>query len=319
MRIALQMDPIESIHIDTDSSFLLGLGAEELGHAVWYWNPKDLFIADARLMARARKITLRREKGSHFSFLESRTLDVAEEIDVLLLRQNLPIHMGYVANTLLLEHAGDMPLIINNPSGVRDVAGKIFPLRFPEFTPPTFIGADAGEIKTFTARHGEVVAKRLFNSAGIDVFRFKASDPALLKFAEEHFAATQEPIAVQAFLPDVFKGDKRIILFDGAPVAAINRIPANGEFRANMAQGATPEPCAITPREKEICQALAPHFRERGLLFVGIDVIGGYLTEVNPGSPTGLQAVNKLYGLTGEARMEMRFWKMVTGKLKEKK
>src|ERR1043166_474093 len=218
MRIALQMDPIESINIDTDSSFLLGLGALERGHAVWYWNPKDLFIEASRLKARARKLALRREQGNHFSFLESRTLDVADELDVLLLRQNLPINMGYVANTLLLEHApghvNSQPLIINNPAGVRDTPGKIFPLRFPDLTPPTLIASSSEAIKSFAAKYGEVVGKRLFNSAGIDVFRFKSSDPALLTFAEEHYAATGEPVAVQAFLQDVFKGDKRIILFD---------------------------------------------------------------------------------------------------------
>jgi glutathione synthase len=309
MRIALQMDPIESINIDVDSSFLLGLGALERGHELFYYQPKDLFSKQGRIYAHAQKISLKREKGNHVQFLSSHTLDVANEVDVILLRQNLPINMGYLANTFLLDHLPAKVRIVNSPAGIRNTPGKIFPTLFPDLTPPTLIAGNLDEIKAFAALHGDVVAKRLFNSAGIDVFRFSAKDPALLTFAAEHFSATKEPIALQAFLPSVFQGDKRIILFDGKPVAALNRIPKEGEFRANLAQGGRGEVTDMTDREKLICDKLGPLFRERGLYFVGIDVIGGYVTEVNPGSPTGLQGINQLYKLTGDKRMEMLFWK----------
>lgn len=311
MRVAIQMDPIERVNIHGDSTFVLGLGAQELGYTLYYYQPKDLLWRQNGLFTSAQKITLQRAEGNHFTAAAPELLNLAEDVDVILLRQDPPFDTGYITTTYLLDLVKDKVRVLNDPSGVRNAPEKLLITHFPEFLPPTLIASDVDAVEAFAAQHKEVVAKRLYGNAGKDVFRFKAGDPHLQQFARNQFAVTREPIMLQAFLPEVTKGDKRVILINGKPVGAITRVPAKGNFLANLAQGATAEVCELTKRDHEICAALEPVLRQMGLYFVGIDIIGDYLIEINTTSPTGLQSINKLYGLTGDARMEMVFWKHI--------
>lgn len=311
LRIALQMDPLASINIHGDSTFVLGLGAQELGHTLYAYQPQHLFWHEGAVMARAQKITLRREAGNHFTAGPAHLINLSKDIDIILLRQDPPFDLGYVTNTHLLD-AVRGPRIINNPAGVRNAPEKLLMLRWPELLPPTLIASDATDITAFAKEHGLVVAKRLYGNAGKDVFRFSAQElDALLAFAAAHFEKNREPVLLQPFLPEIADGDKRIILFDGKPVGVMKRMPAKGEFRANLALGASAHATVLTARDREICETIAPTLRAMGLYFAGIDVIGDYLIEINVTSPTGLQGINRLYDLKGDARMEMLFWEML--------
>lgn len=313
LRIALQMDPLSGINPETDSSFVLGLGAQERGHTLYTYQPQHLFWQEGHLRARLWPTTLRREKGNPFTLgaPEIRALD--EEVDVILLRQDPPFDMGYITNTFLLELAAQKkPVkIINDPVGVRNAPEKLLITHFPDLIPPTLIASDPAAIGAFAATHGKIVAKRLHGNAGRDVFLFRHDEKALLDFAAQHFAASREPVMLQPFLPAVEEGDKRIILFDGKIAGALRRLPATGDFRANLAQGATAHKTDITDDDRKICAALGPMLRAMGLYFVGLDVIGGKLIEINVTSPTGLQSINALYDLHGKFRMEMLFWQGV--------
>jgi glutathione synthase len=314
MRVALQMDPIMGINPATDSSFLLGLGAQERGHALFVYTPRDLFWQDGKLMAHLSAVTLQRpgpglKAGAHAQLATAQTVELAESVDVILLRQDPPFNMGYLSTTYLLEAIREKVRIVNDPTGVRNSPEKLLILPFSRFMPPTLISADKGDISAFAQTHKKVVVKKIYGHGGRDVSLFDAGDPALLAFAEEHWQKTSEPLMVQAFLPEVREGDKRIILFDGEPVGIMRRVPAEGKFLANLAQGGTAVKTEMTARDHEICAALAPALRAAGLYFVGLDIIGEHLIEVNVTSPTGLASINALGNLTGEARMEMRFWK----------
>jgi glutathione synthase len=309
MKIALQMDPIEAINFDGDSSFVLGLGAQELGHQLFYYQPKDLFWLNGTLCAHAAPLHLRREKGNHFSLAPRRVMVLEDELDVILLRQDPPYNMGYLTTTYVLETIAHKVRVVNDPAGVRNAPEKMLITHFAHYMPPTLISSDADDIEAFAKPHDYVVAKKIYGHGGRDVYKFARSDPALLAFAADHLKATGEPIMLQPFLPEIKNGDTRVILFNGESVGALKRIPAKGNFIANLAQGGAAEKTELTARDKEICNAIAPTLRAMGLYFVGIDLIGDYLIEINTTSPTGLQSINRLYGLTGNDRMEMRFWK----------
>ncbi len=309
LRIALQMDPLQGINVHGDSTFVLGLGAQELGHTLYGYQPKDMFWQNGRVVARAQEVIFRREAGNHFTIVGDRILNMNQDVDVILLRQDPPFDMGYITNTHLLDQV-DGPTIINNPMGVRNAPEKLLMLRWPDLLPPTLIAYDARDITDFTKQYGTVVAKKLYGNAGRDVFRFALTElDELLNLAKAHLEKTGEPVLLQPFLPEIAQGDKRIILFDGNPVGVMQRMPKAGEFRANLALGASAHKCELTPRDKEICSTIAPTLRDMGLYFAGIDVIGNHLIEINVTSPTGLQGINNLYDLKGDARMEMLFWK----------
>ena len=309
LRIALQMDPLAGINIKGDSTFLLGLGAQELGYTIYAYHPRDIFWRDGEVMARGEEVQLRREEGNHFTMLNKRLLNLDEDIDVILLRQDPPFDMGYITNTHLLDQL-KYTRVINNPSAVRNAPEKLLMLRWPEVLPPTLISFDARDITEFTKQYGTVVAKKLYGNGGRDVFRFSVAElDTLLALAHAHVIASGEPLMLQPFLPEISNGDKRIILFDGKPVGVMKRMPAAGDFRANMALGGTPHVTDLTNRDKEICAIIGPTLRDMGLYFAGIDVIGDYLIEINVTSPTGLQGINMLYNLQGDNRMEMLFWK----------
>ncbi|MDX1921527.1 MAG: glutathione synthase [Alphaproteobacteria bacterium] len=309
LRIALQMDPLQGININGDSTFVLGLGAQELGHTLYSYHPKDMHWQNGQVVARAQEVALRREAGNHFTIIGDKRLNLSTDVDVILLRQDPPFDMGYITNTHLLDQIVG-PRIINNPTGVRNAPEKLLMLRWPNLLPPTLIAYDGRDITEFTKQHGTVVAKKLYGNAGRDVFRFALNElDELLTLAKEHLEKTGEPMLLQPFLPEISNGDKRIILFDGKPVGVMQRMPKEGEFRANLALGASAHKCELTQRDRDICSIIAPTLREMGLYFAGIDVIGDYLIEINVTSPTGLQGINNLYDLKGDARMEMLFWR----------
>lgn len=312
MKIALQMDPIAGIDIGGDSSFLLGLGAQERGHTLFYYTPRDLRWQNAdgtaRLTASARPVRLRNVKDAHADLGPVFEAQLDEAFDVILLRQDPPFHMGYLTTTYLLERIAHKVRILNDPKAVRDAPEKILVTHFAHLMPPTRITSSPDEIAGFAQTHGRVVAKKLYGHGGREVFLFAHDDPALPALAAAHWQATGEPLMLQAYLPEVEAGDMRVILFNGQAVAAMRRVPKKGAFLANLAQGGTAEICDIDAPARAICEAVGPTLRELGLYFAGLDIIGGHLIEINVTSPTGLPAINRLYGLTGDARMEMRFW-----------
>ncbi len=309
LRVALQMDPLSGIVIKGDSTFALGLQAQELGHTLYVYQPGDLFWREGKVIARTQEVSLRREQGRHFTVLGSPTLALSNDVDVLLLRQDPPFDLGYITNTHLLDQVKG-PRIINNPSAVRNAPEKLLILRWPELMPPTLISFDSREITEFIHQYGQVVAKKLYGFGGRDVGRFALRDlDALLAHADNHLRETREPIMLQPFLPEIADGDKRIILFDGEPAGVMKRLPPAGDFRANLVQGGVAHVTELSARDREICATIGPTLRQMGLYFVGIDVIGDFLIEINVTSPTGLQGINTLYNLQGDARMEALFWK----------
>ena len=293
LRVAIQMDPIESIAIAGDSSFALMLCAQARGHRLFHYLAADLGYEDGRVRASARPVTLQRIEGDHFTAGEPLTLDLADDVDVVLMRQDPPFDIGYITATYLLERIAEQTLVVNDPRSVRDAPEKLFVLDFAHFMPPTLITRSLGELRAFHARHGEIVLKPLHGNAGAAVFRIGRDGSNLAALAELFGQVWREPYIAQAFLPAVAEGDKRIVLVDGAVAGAINRRPATGEFRSNLAAGGTAEATELTPREREICEALGPELKARGLVFVGIDVIGGMLTEINVTSPTGIVAIDR--------------------------
>lgn len=313
MRIAIQMDPIEGINPASDSSYLLGLGAEERGHSLFYYTPRDLFWLNGALMAHLAPLSLSRTASAYFTLGERKAAVLADSVDAILIRQDPPFHMGYLTATYHLEKIAGSVRVLNHPAGIRNAPEKLLVTEFPHLMPPTLISGRPGDIAAFAEQHGRVVAKKLYGHGGRDVFLFTRGDPALAALAETHWAATGEPLMVQAYLPAVEEGDKRIIVFDSEPVAVMRRRPAAGNFLANLAQGGSAEADTLTPRDREICAALGPALRRHGLYFAGVDVIGDAVIEINITSPTGLAAINRLYALDGDARMEMRFWKGLGG------
>ena len=295
LRVAVQMDPIASINIDGDSTFALMLEAQARGHALWHYHVRDLALAGGRVLAHAQPIEVRRVKGDHFTLGAPVELDLGQ-VDVVLMRQDPPFDMAYITATHILEHIHPKTLVVNDPASVRNAPEKLFVTHFPDLMPETLISADIRQIRRFRDTHGDIILKPLFGNGGAGVFHVKPEDPNLNALLEMFTERSREPLVVQRYVPDVRKGDKRIILVDGVAMGAINRVPAAGEARSNMHVGGRPEPTTLTDREREICDAIGPELRKRGLIFVGIDVIGGYLTEINVTSPTGLQEIARFDG-----------------------
>jgi glutathione synthase len=286
------MDPLERIGIAGDSTFALMLKAQERGHRQFHYLAQDLSYEDGQVRAKARPVTVQRVEGNHFTAGEAQLLDLGNDVDVVLMRQDPPFDIGYITATYLLERVARDTLIVNDPRSVRDAPEKLFVLDFAEFMPPTMISRSLAEIREFHEKHGEIVVKPLHGKAGEGVFRIGRDGTNLTALAELFGSIWKEPFIVQAFLPSVTEGDKRIVLVDGEVAGAINRRPKSGEFRSNLAAGGTAERTELTAREQEICAAIGPELKRRGLLFVGIDVIGGMMTEINVTSPTGIVAID---------------------------
>jgi glutathione synthase len=290
------MDPLESIGIAGDSTFALMLSAQARGHKLFHYAADALTYEDDRVRALAREVTVRKVAGDHFTAADPAPIDLGRDIDVVLMRQDPPFDIGYITATYLLERIAGETLVVNDPRSVRDAPEKMFVLDFARFMPPTLITRSLDELKAFHARHGEIVVKPLHGNAGAAVFRIGRDGTNLAALAELFSSVWREPYIAQAFLPSVADGDKRIVLVDGEVAGAINRKPGAGEIRSNLAAGGTAHATQLTDREREICAALGPELKARGLLFVGIDVIGGHLTEINVTSPTGIVAIDAFNG-----------------------
>ena len=296
LRIAVQMDPLETINIAGDSTFAIMLAAQARGHRLWTYAAGDLCYRDGRLTAPARAVTVQRVASAHADFGEWQTLDLGRDADVVLMRQDPPFDLAYITATHLLERIQGETLVVNDPASVRNAPEKLFVLDYGHFMPPTLVTRRLEDARAFHAEHGEVVVKPLYGNAGSAVFHVGRNDANLAALTELFGQVWREPFMVQAFLPDVSKGDKRIVLVDGKPAGAINRLPKEGEIRSNLAAGGRADATELTPREQEICAELGPELARRGLLFVGIDVIAGYLTEINVTSPTGIVAIDRFNG-----------------------
>jgi glutathione synthase len=309
LNVALQMDPIGAVNIHADSTFRIALEAQSRGHALFFYTPDKLAFVEGRLIARGHPITLRREVGNHVTYGPEAEVDLAD-FDVVWLRQDPPFDMGYITSTHLLDMIHPKTLVVNDPFWVRNFPEKLLVLRFPDLTPPTAIARDLATIRAFKARHGDIILKPLYGNGGAGVFRLDPNDRNLSSLHELFMGINREPLIAQKFLPDVAKGDKRVILVDGEPIGAINRVPQAGETRSNMHVGGRPEKIGLTERDLEICRRIGPVLREKGQVFVGIDVIGDYLTEINVTSPTGLQELERFDGTNGAARI----WEVIEAK-----
>ena len=302
LRVAIQMDPIEGINPQSDTTFLMALNAQARGHRLWVYQPERLALEDGRLRARARPLEVRPVVGDHYALGEPETLDLAE-VDVVLMRQDPPFDMAYITATHLLEHVHPRTLVVNNPAEVRNAPEKLFVTQFEGVQPPTLITRDLDAIVDFKTRYPDMILKPLYGGGGSGVARLKPDDSNLEALLELHFALGREPVICQAFLPDVSAGDKRILLVDGEPVGVINRVPAPGQVRSNLRVGGRAEAVDLTARDRELCAIIGPELKRRGLLFVGVDVIGRYLTEINVTSPTGAQQLKRFTGVDATALM----------------
>jgi len=292
MKIAFQMDPIGSVDIDADSSFRLAEEAQKRGHSLFFYGPDQLAFQEGRVTARGQDMTVQRVRGNPAILGDLRQVDL-REMDVVWLRQDPPFDMNYITSTHILDRLSPETLVVNDPFWVRNYPEKLLVLDFPDLIPPTTIARDLDVIKEFKAKHGDVILKPLYGNGGAGVFRLDRNDRNLTSLHELFTSFSREPLIVQKFLPDVSNGDKRVILVDGEPVGAINRVPAKGETRSNMHVGGRPEKIDLSERDLEICAAIGPILREKGQVFVGIDVIGDYLTEINVTSPTGIQELER--------------------------
>lgn len=296
LKIALQMDQIGPIDIDADSTFRIAEEAQARGHSLFYYTPDKLAYDQGAVTARGWPLTVQRVKGDHFRLGEEQTVDLAT-FDVVWLRQDPPFDMGYITTTHILDMIHPKTLVVNDPFWVRNYPEKLLVLSFPDLTPPTMIARDLNALKGFRAKHGDVILKPLYGNGGAGVFKLNSGDSNLASLHELFAGINREPLIMQQFLPDVSKGDKRVILVDGEPVGAINRVPAAGETRSNMHVGGRPEKVDLTDRDREICARIGPLLREKGQVFVGIDVIGDWLTEINVTSPTGIQELERFDGV----------------------
>ena len=306
LKVAVQMDPIETVSIDADSTFALMLEAQRRGHALWHYEVRHMSLREGkqavggkrteRLTALARPVTVKRAHGAHYQFGAQATVDLSD-MDVVLMRQDPPFDMAYITATHMLEHIHPRTLVVNDPASVRDAPEKLLVTHFPDLMPPTLITWDTAAIRAFRAEHRDIIVKPLFGNGGAGVFRIREDDENLASLLEMHWARSREPLMIQRYEAAVRLGDKRIILVDGEALGGINRVPAAGESRSNMHVGGRPEPVELTLRDQEICARIGPMLRDRGLLFVGIDVIGDWLTEINVTSPTGLQEVLRFGGV----------------------
>lgn len=295
LTVAIQMDPIDKIDIGGDSTFALALEAQNRGHKLWYYLPKALAQRGDSITTRAQELAVRNERGNHFTLGPVQPLDLAA-VDVVLLRQDPPFDMAYITTTHMLERLPKRVLVVNDPYWVRNSPEKVFVTEFPDLMPPTLVTSDPETIRAFRAEHGEIVVKPLYGNGGSGVFRIRPEDENLNAILEFFASFVREPMVVQRYVPQVRQGDKRIILVDGEPVGAINRVPAKGEARSNMHVGGRPEKTQLTDREQHICSRIGPELKKRGLIFTGIDVIGDYLTEINVTSPTGIWEIRRFDG-----------------------
>lgn len=293
LKVAFQMDPMGSIDINGDSSFALALEAQERGHKLFHYEPKNLSLSQLKPIAKLRSLTVQNITGDHFYLGEQRVVDLKTDIDVILMRQDPPFDMSYITATHILEHVHPHTLVINDPANVRNTPEKLFVTHFKNVMPPTLITSDEEEIFSFRKEFKDIIVKPLFGNGGAGVFHIKPDDENLSSLVELHKTFYREPLMIQEYVPAVRQGDKRIILIDGEPVGAVNRVPAKGEARSNMHVGGKPMKCDLTGRDREICEIIGPSLKEKGLLFVGIDVIGNYLTEINVTSPTGIQELSR--------------------------
>lgn len=297
LRVAVQMDPLDRINIAGDSTFAIMLKAQALGHNLYHYAPEDLSWAEGRLWTMGYPVTVQRVAGDHYRFGEPQILDLGRDVDVVLMRQDPPFDLGYITATHLLDRIQGETLVVNDPKSVRDAPEKLWVLDFAEFMPPTAITRSLGLARKFLAEHGDIVIKPLHGFAGGSVFRIGPDRRNLASLMELFNNTYREPHVIQKFLPEIAEGDKRIVLIDGEVTGAINRLPGKGEIRSNLAVGGTAAKAELTAREEEICAALGPELKKHGLIFVGIDVIGGqWLTEINVTSPTGIVAIDAFNG-----------------------
>jgi glutathione synthase len=311
LNVAVQMDPIERINIRGDSTFALLLEAQARGFPLSYYTPERLAMRDGKVSARVQALTVRDQAGAHFELGEPRHVALSS-FDVVLLRQDPPFDLAYITSTHMLERIQPDTLVVNDPAHVRNAPEKIFVTEFPDLMPPTLITRDLDAIKEFREEHGDIVMKPLYGKGGEAVFRLEREDLNFGSLYDLFIATFREQWVVQKFLPAVKDGDKRIILVDGEFAGAVNRVPAPGDLRSNMVRGGVPKASGLTAREREICTRLGPALRERGLLFVGIDVIGDYLTEINVTSPTGIRSIKNL----GGADIAALIWDRIAAKRK---
>lgn len=302
MKIAFQMDPIQTVNIDADSTFRIAEEAQARGHELFFYTPDHLAFQEGKVTARGQYFMVKRVQGQHSDLSEMQEVDLAD-FDVVWLRQDPPFDMHYITTTHLLDLIHPDTLVVNDPFWVRNYPEKLLVLRFPDLTPPTTIARDLETIKAFKEEHGDVILKPLYGNGGAGVFRLDQNDRNLASLHEVFTGFSREPLIVQKFLPDVSNGDKRVILVDGEPIGAINRVPAKGETRSNMHVGGRPEKVGLTERDREICAAIGPLLREKGQIFVGIDVIGDYLTEINLTSPTGIQELERFDGINAAEKI----------------
>jgi glutathione synthase len=301
LRVAVQMDPVLGINIETDTTFLMMWEAQARGHRLWFYTPDKLSMEDGRVFARAQPLTLTKTQGAHAELGETVLLDMKDDVDVVLMRQDPPFDMAYITATHFLEKVHPHTLVVNNPAEVRNAPEKLFVTDFPGVQPPTLITSDHQAIYDFRARHGDIVLKPLYGGGGSGVARLLADDPNLDALLELHAMIGREQVIAQKFVPAVSKGDKRILLVHGEPVGAVNRVPAAGQVRSNLRVGGRAEAVELTTRDLELCAIIGPELKKRGLLFVGIDVIGEYLTEINVTSPTGAQQLKRFGGADAAA------------------
>ena len=297
LTVAVQMDPMEGIRIGGDSTFHIMLAAQARGHRLYHYLATDLSYRDGRVLAQARPVKVQKVDGDHFAFGPPELLDLGRDVDVVLMRQDPPFDLSYITATHLLERVQAETLVVNDPASVRNAPEKLFVLDYARFMPPTMITRDLSDVRSFLAEHGEIVVKPLYGNAGTAVFHVDSRGSNLSALVEIFKASWVEPFMVQAFIPGVAEGDKRIVLVDGEIAGAVNRIPGKGEIRSNLAVGGSAAKTVLTEREREICAAMGPELKARGLLFVGIDVIGGeWLTEINVTSPTGIVSIDAFDG-----------------------
>jgi len=309
LKIAIQMDPIEPIDINADSTFRIMEEAQARGHSLFYYTPDKLAFEEGVVTATGWPVTVRREEGNHFTKGELSKIKLSDW-DVVWLRQDPPFDMGYITTTHILDMIHPDTLVVNDPQWVRNYPEKLLVLDFPDLTPPTTIARDIDILKAFKDKHKDIILKPLYGNGGAGVFRLGPDDKNLNSLHELFSGINNEPLIAQKFLPDVSKGDKRVILVDGEPVGAINRVPAKGETRSNMHVGGRPEKVALDARDLEICAAIGPLLKEKGQIFVGIDVIGGNLTEINVTSPTGIQELERFDGVN----VAEKIWQAIENK-----
>ena len=314
LSVAVQMDPIEKINIVGDSSFALMLEAQARGHALFYYTPDTMAMREGIVSAMVSPVTVRDVKGDHATLGTAARMNLAD-MDVILLRQDPPFDLAYITTTHLLERLHPKTLVVNNPAEVRNAPEKIFVTEFPDLMPPTLITRDKAEIEAFRREFGDVVMKPLYGNGGAAVFKVSERDSNFGSLYDLFSVTFREPWVIQRFLPKVVEGDKRIILVDGEALGAVNRVPTGDDIRSNMVRGGAAETTQLTPREREICERLRPYLKAKGLIFVGIDVIDGHLTEINVTSPTGLRAIKRL----GGPDLAAAIWDSIEGKIGERK